>query len=81
MKNKLTFKIKENGVEKEYFVIKMISNKTNNKNYIIYSENNDEKDIYASSFEVSDDEIKLNEIETEDEWNYIDNILSNIGDK
>ena len=45
MKNKLTFKLTEDGITKEYFIIKMITNKDNNKNYIIYTENNDNKDI------------------------------------
>lgn len=79
MKNKLTFKLNEDGIEKEYFIIKMITN--NNKNYIIYSENNDSKDIYASTFEINDNELKLHEIENDDEWDYIDSILSNIGEE
>lgn len=79
MKNKLTFKLNEDGVEKEYFIIKMITN--NNKNYIIYTENNDSKDIYASTFEINDNELKLHEIENDDEWDYIDSILSNIGEE
>lgn len=81
MKNKLTFKLTEDGIEKEYFIIKMITNKDNNKNYIIYTENNDNKDIYASTFEINDNELKLHEIENDDEWDYIDSILSNIGEE
>ena len=34
MKNKLTFKLTEDGITKEYFIIKMITNKDNNKNLI-----------------------------------------------
>jgi uncharacterized protein YrzB (UPF0473 family) len=59
----------------------MITNKDNNKNYIIYTENNDNKDIYASTFEINDNELKLHEIENDDEWDYIDSILSNIGEE
>lgn len=81
MKNKLTFKLTEDGITKEYFIIKMITNKDNNKNYIIYTENNDNKDIYASTFEINDNELKLHEIENDDEWDYIDSILSNIGEE
>ncbi len=81
MKNKLTFKLTEDGIEKEYFIIKMITNKDNNKNYIIYTENNDNKDVYASTFEINDNELKLHEIENDDEWDYIDSILSNIGEE
>lgn len=62
MKNKLTFKLTEDGITKEYFIIKMITNKDNNKNYIIYTENNDSKDVYASTFEINDNELKLHEI-------------------
>lgn len=81
MKDKLTFKLTEDGITKEYFIIKMITNKDNNKNYIIYTENNDNKDIYASTFEINDSELKLHEIENDDEWDYIDSILSNIGEE
>ncbi len=81
MKDKLTFKLTEDGITKEYFIIKMITNKDNNKNYIIYTENNDNKDIYASTFEINDNELKLHEIENDDEWDYIDSILSNIGEE
>lgn len=81
MKNKLTFKLTEDGITKEYFIIKMITNKDNNKNYIIYTENNDNKDIYASTFEINDNELKLHEIENDNEWDYIDSILSNIGEE
>lgn len=81
MKNKLTFKLTENGITKEYFIIKMITNKDNNKNYIIYTENNDNKDVYASTFEINDNELKLHEIENDSEWDYVDSILSNIGEE
>lgn len=81
MKNKLTFKLTEDGITKEYFIIKMITNKDNNKNYIIYTENNDNKDVYASTFEINDNELKLHEIENDDEWDCIDSILSNIGEE
>lgn len=81
MKDKLTFKLTEDGITKEYFIIKMITNKDNNKNYIIYTENNDNKDIYASTFEINDNELKLHEIENDDEWDYIGSILSNIGEE
>ena len=81
MKNKLTFKLTEDGITKEYFIIKMITNKDNNKHYIIYTENNDSKDVYASPFEINDNELKLHEIENDSEWDYVDSILSNIGEE
>ena len=81
MKNKLTFKLTEDGITKEYFIIKMITNKDNNKNYIIYTENNDSKAVYASTFEINDNELKLHEIENDSEWDYVDSILSNIGEE
>ena len=55
--------------------------KVNNKNYIIYTENNDSKDVYASTFEINDNELKLHEIENDSEWDYVDSILSNIGEE
>ena len=79
MKDKLTFKLKEDGIEKEYFIIKMFKYKNND--YMIYTENNDTKDVYAAKYEIKDDELKLYEIETDDEWNHIDSILSIIGEE
>lgn len=78
MKDKLTFKLNEDGIEKEYFIIKMFT--YNNNDYMIYTENNSTKDVYAAKCEIKDDELKLYEIETDDEWNYIDSILSIIGE-
>lgn len=79
MKDKLTFKLKEDGTEKEYFIIKMFTYKNND--YMIYTENNSTKDVYAAKYEIKDDELKLYEIETDDEWNHIDSILSIIGEE
>lgn len=79
MKDKLTFRLKEDGTEKEYFIIKMVTYKNND--YMIYTENNDTKDVYAAKYEIKDDELKLYEIETDDEWNHIDSILSIIGEE
>lgn len=79
MKDKLTFKLKEDGTEKEYFIIKMFTYKNND--YMIYTENNDTKDVYAAKYEIKGDELKLYEIETDDEWNHIDSILSIIGEE
>lgn len=79
MKDKLTFRLKEDGTEKEYFIIKMFTYKNND--YMIYTENNDTKDVYAAKYEIKDDELKLYKIETDDEWNHIDSILSIIGEE
>ncbi len=79
MKDKLTFRLKEDGTEKEYFIIKMFTYKNND--YMIYTENNDTKDVYAAKYEIKDNELKLYEIETDDEWNHIDSILSIIGEE
>ena len=78
MNSRLTFTIKENGKEKEYFVIKIFS--YNKRDYIIFSEE-DSKEVFGARYEIINDEVKLYDIETEDEYNYIDNILSNMGEK
>ena len=78
MKDKLTFKLNEDGIEKEYFIIKMFT--YNNNDYMIYTENNSTKDVYAAKYEIKDDELKLYEIETDDEGNYIDSIFSMLGE-
>ena len=49
MKDKLTFKLKEDGTEKEYFIIKMFTYKNND--YMIYTENNDTLTLHFFSSE------------------------------
>ncbi|MBO6145294.1 MAG: DUF1292 domain-containing protein [Bacilli bacterium] len=53
---------------------------TKDKNYLIYTDNSEYKDgskkIYASSYIIDADKKILNSIETEEEWNMIEGMLS-----
>ena len=69
--NKLTF----NAQGKEYYILKYFKNSKTNKNYIVYKEENNDEDLFASSYDVINDEIILNEIESDEEWDYIDSVL------
>ncbi len=73
--NDLTFKVNENGKMINYNIIKYFKYK--NKNYIIYSEENNDE-IYASSYLIENNELILNKIESDEEWDYIDSVLEDI---
>ncbi len=71
----LTFKVNENGKIINYNIIKYF--KYNGKDYIIYNEENKDE-IYASSYIIENNELILNKIETESEWDYIDLVLEDM---
>lgn len=71
------FTILENNIKKEYKIIKAFKYKNNN--YIIYTDNN--IDYYASRYSIINNSIVLDEIEYEEEWDYIDKVLEQLGDK
>ena len=64
------FSVKENNIKKEYEIIKNVKYKDNN--YIIYK---DDKDVYASRYEIISNEIVLYKIDDEDVWNYLDELM------
>ena len=68
----LTFEVKENGKMVKYEIIIYFNH--NNKNYVVYKEPNKD-DIYASTYDIKDNELILGEIETDEEWDYIDKVL------
>lgn len=70
------FTVFEKNIKKEYKIIKAFKHK--NKNYIIYTGNN--IDFYASRYSVINNSIMLDEIEFEEEWDYIDKVLEQLGD-
>ncbi len=71
------FTITENNQVKEFKIIKVFKYKKNN--YIIYTDN--DIDYYASRYSIVNDSIILDEIEYEEEWDYIDKVLEQLGDK
>ena len=75
--DKLEFEVNENGITIHYNIIKYIHNHYTNKDYIVYEEENDNR-LYASAFTLENDDLKLEEIETEAEWDYIDAVLGGL---
>lgn len=70
-----TFWVEENGKIVTYEIIKMCRYKDNT--YIIYKETNG-NEYYASKYYVTDNKIILDEINTDEEWDYLNKKL---GDK
>ena len=73
--NDMTFKVNEDGVLKEYRILKYVKNPDNNKTYMIYC-GIDEDEKYASSYHISNGEVILDPINTDEEWDYLDEILN-----
>ena len=81
MNNDNILKLKdENGNILEYEVLLVFKWYKTNKNYIVYTDKynlNDEINVYANIFDPNDDSV-FESIDTEEEWNEIDNQLKNI---
>jgi len=75
--------ITADGQEKEYKIICAFSLSNTGKNYVIYTDGtkneNDKTKVYASIYYPNDD-TKLDEIKTEEEWDIIDSVLNSLGD-
>lgn len=85
MSKKNTFTIiDENGKEIECEVIFTYEDEKTETNYIAYTDNtlDDEGNtkVYASTFDPEEDDPVLLPIESEEEWNLIENILESLMD-
>ena len=74
----MDFKVIENGQVIECKSILEFKDESNDKNYIVYKENGSHE-IFASRYIVVDNQIILEPIETQYEWNMIDNMLESRG--
>ena len=75
----MTFKVEKDGVLKEYEIITYFKNPNTDKNYIVYNEpGNDE--AYASVYRIEKGELILDEILTDEEWDYIDEVIESMGE-
>ena len=83
MKEKLTFSIiDEDDKEIEYEIIVAFYWSKTKKNYLVYTDStytNDSLNIYASIY-YPDDETRLDDVETDEEWLEIQNRLEEIKD-
>ncbi|MDD3048825.1 MAG: DUF1292 domain-containing protein [Bacilli bacterium] len=85
-KKETTFKIfNDEGKEIECEVLFTFESDETHKNYIIYTDNTLDEDgntkVYASIFDPNEEPTTLKPIETDKEWNIIENILDQIKDK
>lgn len=81
----LAFKIAVDGKEVVCYILLTFNNPTNNKNYIVYTDGskdeNGQMEILASAYQINDGNIKLEEITTDYEWNIVDEMLKQAGEK
>ncbi|MBE6762884.1 MAG: DUF1292 domain-containing protein [Ruminococcaceae bacterium] len=79
----MTFQIlNDEGVEVECEVLFTFDCEENGKSYIVYTDNTIDEDgstkVYASVYNLDEDETKLLPIETEEEWEMIETILTEL---
>ena len=74
--------IDEFGEEKEYQTLFTFYNEDNKKNYVVYTDDildeDGNKSIYASIYNPFDEEFNLLPVETDEEWNNIESLLSTV---
>ena len=75
----MEFSIINDGKEIKCKSILVFRDDNNDINYIVYNEENDDN-IYAARYILENDEIVLEPIKHEQEWNLIDNMLERCGD-
>lgn len=83
--NKRTLKIVDNdGREIEYEVLLVFTLRKTGKNYVVYTDNtvddNGNLNVFASIY-FKEDDSRLEQIETEEEWNEIEKRLKKIQNK
>ena len=79
MEEKKMLKITDkNGIETEYEILAAFTLPETGKNYVVYTDNTDDEEgnlnVFASIY-YPDDETKFDPIETEEEWNLVENML------
>ena len=82
MEDKKILKITtEDGKEKEYKIICAFAETSNGKNYVLYTDdtknNKGETEVYAAIY-YPDDDTRLDDIETEEEWDIVNSVLEEI---
>ena len=80
-KNTITVK-DEKGNEVVCDILFTFDNEETKKSYIVYTDNTKDKEgkvqVYASIYDPTNQNSKLEEIKTEKEWKYIDTILKTL---
>ena len=77
-----TFVLNENGSENEYTTVLTFYNQETKKNYVVYTDNStddcDNLNLFASSYDPYDSGFHLNPVLRDDEWQNINEVLGNI---
>ena len=76
----MTFKVEEDGKTIEYEIITYVTNPQTNKSYVIYHEANSDE-VYASTYTIEKGELILDEITTDEEWDFLDEVLDKLEEK
>ena len=75
----------KNGKETEYEILFTFESEDTNKSYIVYTDNELDKDdmikTYASIYEENGKELKLTPIEDEKEWNLVEKLINQATDE
>lgn len=75
----------DNGEEKEYEIIAIISSEENQKDYIVFTDNELDEDgyimTYAYVLNKDSDDKNLYPIETDEEYEFIEKLLDNLDNK
>ncbi len=73
------------GNTTEYEILFTFDSDETKKSYIVFTDNNLDKEgnitTYAATYDKMGEKLELNDIETEKEWNLIENLLAQIEDK
>lgn len=85
-KNKSLFSLRNDlGEEQTYEMLFTFDSDTTKKSYMVYTDHQFDKDgkesVYASIYDPSGNDKNIYPIETEEEWNIIENILNSIQNK
>ena len=79
----LAFKIKVDGKEVICYVILTFDNEDTGKKYIVYTDGTKSSDgtleILASTYNIINNEIRLDDITTDAEWDMVDEMLIKVG--
>lgn len=78
------FKIIVDGKEVICYILLTFDNPSTNKKYIVYTDGTKNDDgtmeVLASIYNIVDGEVVLEEINTEEEWNMVDDMIRQVGD-
>ena len=80
--DKKTFKGVMNGIEREFEILYVFKSLKTKKDYIIYTDNKYDEtnslNIYSSIYYPQDPDRELENIESDEDWNEVENFLENV---